>query len=136
MKYADIRITENENVSSLLIADNGGVDEFKERDVDDLRQAQEKEKLRTMLSREGGEREGERQRTASSTSSAATDDYGMPTSLEPRLTFAIDPQLPPRQKKEFEAAGTVKVSSSPGMPTVSTVRFLFCFNFLFVYYYI
>lgn len=77
-----------------------------------------KEKLRNMLSKDEKE---SRQRTASTTSSAQSDEYGMPTALEPRLTFSIDPQLPPREKKEFEKAGTVKISSSPGMPTVSTV---------------
>ena len=43
---------------------------------------------------------------------AGTDEYGMPQALEPRLTFAIDPQLPPREKKPFEAeAGKVKISA-------------------------
>ena len=34
----------------------------------------------------------------------------------------FDPQLPPRKRKEMDmSAGEVKISSSPGMPTVSTV---------------
>jgi hypothetical protein len=75
-----------------------------------------------MLTREQSSREHTREHTASTASSTGTDEYGMPQALEPRLTFAIDPQLPPREKKPFEAeAGKVKISASPGMPTVSTV---------------
>jgi hypothetical protein len=113
MKYADIQITDDSKTQELLTAEKG--ESYKARDVDDIRQAQEKQKLRNMLEKDGKE---SRERTASTTSSAQSDEYGMPAALEPRLTFAIDPQLPPRKRKEFKKAGTVKVSSSPGMPTI------------------
>jgi hypothetical protein len=132
MKYADIRVRDDDKTAALVVAEsaangtNGtkgsGGGSGRARDVDERRQAQEREKLREMLTREQSSREHTREHTASTASSTGTDEYGMPQALEPRLTFAIDPQLPPREKKPFEAeAGKVKISASPGMPTVSTV---------------
>ena len=112
MKFADVRVREDDATLALRVAEEGK--EEKDRDVDDLRKGMERDRMRDMLSRE-------RTTSAASTATASTDDMGMPQGLEPRLTFSIDPQLPPRERKTFEAAGTVKKSSSPGMPTVSTV---------------
>ena len=110
MEYADLRVRGDAEEEALVVAEHG--EEKKERDVDAIRQGQEREKMRGML-------EQERQTRTASTDSS---EFGMPQELEPRMTFSIDPQLAPRVKKEMEStAGEIKKSSSPGMPSVSTV---------------
>ena len=110
MEYADLRVRGDAEEEALVVAEHG--EEKKERDVDAIRQGQEREKMRGML-------EQERQTRTASTDSS---EFGMPQELEPRMTFSIDPQLAPRVKKEMQStAGEIKKSSSPGMPSVSTV---------------
>ena len=121
MQFADIRVRDDDATALFKQreAEEQGTAVTSARDVDKKRQAEENKRMRGMLS--GAAQQKERSVSAST---ASTDGFeeGIPASLEPRLTFAIDPQLPPRKRKEMDfSAGEVKISSSPGMPTVSTV---------------
>jgi hypothetical protein len=115
LRYADIKVRDDDAAAAMLAAEAAAGAAPTPRDVGGKNAAEQQARMKDMLVKD-------RANTAGTMGSDFSEMNALPSALEPRLTFAIDPALPPRQRAAAPpSAGAVKISSVPGMPSVSTV---------------